>query len=305
MKLINIIKTIVTEEIDTQEDVLMIFGDDLYYAVPYFKKLGSLHELVDLFYDNYLRLIPPLLDDGDPHLKSLAWDLVTQDIGDVTVVNNRYILTIDDKEELSDLFKGRGGYYNDVECNYVAKQIFSEDGLEWEPYDTEEDLTYIFESVITDVNYQEIVTIMLEKYSNMEITNWREEFNGYSEEDNLSGNDDGFILTPDRILSISKDTYNFALLIDNSLELSDLSTGIEMAFNRAYNDSVVGDYHNTYNESVVGLIGDGKYVQAGSTTKKNSKGEKYTIPNYVYELDITDKFWDVINKYGKQHHETL
>ena len=84
MKLINSIQNVILEQLDTIEDAEKLFGYDIYSIFDYYKKNDQLEELVDLFdEDNYLKIIPPLVDSNHSPYEKLAFDLVSRDIGDV------------------------------------------------------------------------------------------------------------------------------------------------------------------------------------------------------------------------------
>ena len=86
---------------------------------------------------------------------------------------------------------------------------------------------------MSEENYQKLVDFLLENFSNMEVSSFREEFEHWVESDKLADRKDGFVLTPDRIMSIAnqEDTYNMAVLIGNTDELEEVESGdIRSAF---------------------------------------------------------------------------
>ena len=71
------------------------------------------------------------------------------------------------------------------DCDVLAKEIFSEEGLEWEPYD---EVVSIVEDLIKDLtpeNYIKLVRHIGIEFQNQEVDAWREEFEGWREEDQL------------------------------------------------------------------------------------------------------------------------
>jgi len=297
MKLIDSIKSIIYEQLDDYEDVEKLFGDDIKSMFNYYRKNDQLHELLDLLSDRPLRIVPTLVDTGDSQYKNLAWDLLKDYFhGDIIKEGDRYILSLDDREYVANLF-WHGGYGDD--CNYIAKQVFQEDLWDsWEPYDSGEMFEDIIET-LTEENYQELVTSLIENYGNKEIENARGEFDDWIEEDNLSDNPTAFILTPDRILRSSEDRYNFVALVDSG-DLSDFGRVVTSAYDRAYNDVIISEYFTQYHKALNDLLGEGKDVQRGSTQRYKEGKDGFTVPVYKYEFDVTDKFWEVIKIYSEK-----
>ena len=262
MKLINVIKKVILEQLDDMEDVDKLFGHDIYAIFDYYKKNNQLEELVALFdEDNYLRIIPPLVDSSHKPYEDLAFDLVSRDIADVYREGDKYFLQLESDNELKELFS-KQTYRNDIDCYDTADLIFSEEGLDWEPHSNHPPLSDIFENILSDKNYEELINFLLENYSNKEVSCGGKEFEHWVEEDKLADMEDGFILTPDRILSIAKGSediskYNFAALV----ECLDVSDAIRWAFDRAYNDISIGEYYNGYVDAVREILPKGEDVQ--------------------------------------------
>ena len=302
MKLINVIQNVILEQLDNLEDANKLFGYDIYKIFDYYKKNNQLEELVDLFdEDNYLRIIPPLVDSNHQPYEDLAFDLVNRDMMDVKREGDKYFLYLNSREELSRLFDGDSGYYRqDIPCRDIAEQIFSEEGLEWEPYGSQGmQLENILEDVMSEENYQKLVDFLLENFSNMEVSSFREEFEHWVESDKLADKADGFVLTPDRILSIAnqEDRYNMAVLIGNTDELEEVESEIKSIFDRAYNDMAINEYYDSYLKAVEEVLPSGEEIQEGTSYGRNRKGERIEVPKWSYKIDITDKFWDVIKEW--------
>jgi hypothetical protein len=301
MKLINAIKKVILEQLDDMEDVDKLFGYDIYSIFDYYKKNDQLDELLSLFdEDNYLRIIPPLVDSGHKPYEDLAFDLVSRDMVDIHKEGDRYFLHLESDDELKELFS-KQAYRNDIDCYEVADQIFSDEGLDWEPYDLSSNIHDIIEDVMSDKTYEDLITFVLENYSNKEVSCGREEFEHWVEGDKLSDMEDGFILTPDRILSVAKgkedmSKYNFAILLEC---LGDVGDSIRWTFDRAYNDILQGEYYNSYIDAVREILPQGKDVQVGSRTALNKQRERIEVPNWVHQIDITDQFWNVIKEWEK------
>lgn len=301
MKLINVIKNVILEQLDNLEDADKLFGYDIYAIFDYYKKNNQLEELVDLFdEDNYLRIIPPLIDSNHQPYEDLAFDLVSRDIGDVKREGNKYFLYLGSRDELARLFSDDGYYRQSIPCKDIAEQIFSEEGMEWEPYDSPGmKLEDILENVMSEENYQKLVDFLLENFSNMEVSSFREEFEHWVKSDKLADREDGFVLTPDRIMSIAneEDTYNMAVLIGNTDELEGVESGIRTIFDRAYNDAAINEYYDSYLKAVEEILPTGEEVQEGTSYGRNRKGERIEVPKWLYKIDITNQFWDVIKQW--------
>ena len=302
MKLINVIKNLVYEQLDTIEDAEKLFGYDIYSIFDYYKKNDQLEELVDLFdEDNYLKIVPPLVDSSYKPYENLAFDLVSRDIDDVKQEGDKYFLYLDDENDLTELFSDEY-YRGDMPCKDIAEQIFSEEGLDWEHYSSGMRLEEILgdvngDYIMSEENYQKLVDFLLENFSNMEVSSFREEFEHWVDADKLGDRKNGFILTPDRIMSIAKDRYNMSVLIGNTEELEEVEGAIRSAFDMAYNDILVGDYYNTYVNAVREILPPGQSIQSGSTRRRNKERQWVEVPNWKYKVDITDKFWDVIKQW--------
>ena len=96
--------------------------------------------------------------------------------------NDRIILELMPGEEadfFSDAYGGRS-----YDCDELAKQIFSEEGLEWEPYDEVAPIEDLIKD-LTPENYIKLVRYIGIEYQNEEVDAWREEFEGWREEDQL------------------------------------------------------------------------------------------------------------------------
>tara|TARA_R110001599_G_scaffold13289_1_gene60558 strand:- start:17 stop:1078 length:1062 start_codon:yes stop_codon:yes gene_type:complete len=294
MKLIDSIKTVIYEQLDDYEDVDRLFGSDIKSMFNYYRKNNRLDDLLELLNDKPLTLVPTLINTGDKQYEELAWGLVKYHLSyDIIKQGDRYILSLNDREDVVKLF---GDW---VGCNSkTAEMVFQEDLWEnWEDYASNEMFEQLVE-VLTEENYQELVTSVIENYGNKEVENARGEFDHWIEEDNLADNPKAFILTPDRILGASEDRYAFTALID-SPDLSDFTDITERTYDRAYNDVIINEYFNEYHKSLNGLLGEGKDVQRGSIMRLSKNGLTANVPVYKYEFDVTDKFWDVIKEYTK------
>jgi hypothetical protein len=300
MKLINVIKKVIFEQLDNIEDADKLFGYDIYSIFDYYKKNNQLEELVDLFdEDNYLRIIPPLIDSSHKPYEDLAFDLVSRDISDVHREGDKYFLYLDSDNELKELFSTTTYHGNQIDCYDIAEKVFSEEGLDWEPYSTSMNLEDIIENIMSEENYQKLVDFLLENFSNVEVSSFRDDFNHWVDADKLGDKKNGFILTPDRILSIvnQEDRYNMAVLIGSTSELEEVEGAIRGAFDTAYNNISIGEYYNTYIDAVREILPKGEEIQQSSSSWSSRKGERIEVPKWVYKIDITNQFWDVIKQW--------
>ncbi len=299
MKLIDSIKSVIYEQLDDYEDVEKLFGGDIKSIFNFYRKNNQLEELLQLLDYEPLRVVPTLIDTGNKQYEELAWKLVKPYLdGDIIREGDKYILSLDNREDVTELFEGTTDW-NNSQCKDIAKLVFQEDLWDsWEPYQHGESTEYLLEA-LNEENYQELVTSLIENYGNKEVENARGEYDHWIEEDNLVDNPKSFILTPDRILRSSGERYAFTALID-SPDLEDFEKTISNIYTRAYNDVIISEHFNVYHKSVNDVLGDGKDTQRGSTTGyKRGSHEKITVPVYKYEFDVTDKFWDVIKSYTK------
>jgi len=295
MKLIDSIKSIIYEQLDDYEDVDKLFGGDIKSIFNYYRKNDQLHELLDLLGDKPLSLVPTLINTGNKKYEQLAWGLVNPYVrSDILKQGDKYILSLNDREDVVKLF---GDW---VGCSSkIAEMVFQEDLWDnWEDYASNERFEQLVE-ILTEENYQELVTSVIENYGNKEIENARGEFDHWIEEDNLSDNPKAFILTPDRILGSSEDRYAFTALI-NSPDLSDFENVLTSAYDTAYNSVIISDYYNQYHKSITDLLGEGKDVQRGKRMVLSKDGLTANVPIYKYEFDVTDKFWEVIKFYSQR-----
>ena len=300
MKLIDSIRNVIYEQLEDLEDVEKLFGDDINSIFNYYRKTDQLEELVQLLDYKPLVIIPTLIDTGDKKYEDLAWRLVSPYVdSDIIKDGDRYILSLNDREDVTKLFKGNTGW-SDKDCEHIAELVFQDDLWDvWEPYEHGESIENLLEA-LSEENYQELVTSLIENYGNKEVENARGEYDHWIEEDNLADNPKSFILTPDRILGSSEDRYAFTALID-SPDLEDFERIISQTYNRAYNDVIISEYFTEYHKVVNELLGEGKDVQRGTTTRDSRDGtHEIEVPVYRYEFDVSDKFWEVIKIYAEK-----
>jgi hypothetical protein len=172
------------------------------------------------------------------------------------------------------------------DCRGIARQIFVEEELGWDNYQTTESLEDLVD-ILTEENYIGLVRLIGIVFENKIVTSFREEFGGWKEEDNLD--EDEFYITLDRMNTfLGDDRYNLAVLLDNTDELEDIVHSIEDSYNSSWNSVVQSQYFNTYHKAVEDLLG--KPIGTGIIhTYKSSSGGKHvkvSVPSEKY--DVTD-----------------
>ena len=183
-------------------------------------------------------VISPYLDD----MRYIDW-------GKSEKGNDRIILELMPGEEAEFFSDDTGG--RSYECRDIAKQIFSEEGLDWEPYNEGVAIEELIKDLSTE-NYIRLVRHIGIEYQNQEVDAWREEFEGWREEDQLP--DGKVFLTPERMNSFLPDDessrYALAVLIGNTPDLDEVESYIQHAYNRAWNEVVINQYYRDYYKNI-------------------------------------------------------
>ena len=222
------------------------------------------------------------------------------DIPPITINENGKIILEVMYGEKSEFFGGTtrdGG-----DCADIAAGIFSEEGLEWDSYDYVPDITNLIED-LPEVEYIKLIRFITKEYGNKVITPWREEFEYWREEDSTNYgalvSPGQMILTPERITEFLDRNmrYNLAVLISNTDELEELHMAINSAYRQAFNDALMNDYYEAYNNELKELIGDPigegtTYTYKNISTNRESKYKKIQVPVHYY--DITEMAKDLI-----------
>ena len=146
MKLIDSIRNVIYEQLEDLEDVEKLFGDDIKSIFNYYKKSDQLEELVALLDYQPLKLVPTLIDTGDKKYEELAWKLIDPYVGgDIIKEGDKYILSLNDREDVTELFKGNTGW-SDSDCKHIAELVFQDDLWDvWEPYEHGESVENLLE----------------------------------------------------------------------------------------------------------------------------------------------------------------
>jgi hypothetical protein len=171
-------------------------------------------------------------------------------LNNLTYEDGKYILTLEPGEE-ADFYDSSSS--NNVDCHAVAEQIWSEMGLEWEPYDANPDLDYLLENEMTEENIEALKQHLEKEYTNAEVSSFREEFDGWKEEDQIGEDDNAFFLYPERVRRL--DPYNLAVLLESADELDDVKNEIKWAWGDAWNQGIMDNYYTTYHDEFYENVG--------------------------------------------------
>jgi len=208
-----------------------------------------------------------------------AVDLITN----LTYKDGKYILSLERGEEAS--FYDTSSR-NDIDCYEVAKEIWGEEGLTWEPYDSNPDLDYLLENEMTEENIEGVKQLLEKDYTNVEVSSFREEFDGWKKEDQIGEDDNAFFLYPERVRRL--DPYNLAVLLESADELDEVKNEIKWAWGDAWNQGIMDNYYTTYHDEFYENVG----ASMGSGTVKkfvyNASEAKYKPTDVEVSLyDVT------------------
>ena len=204
-----------------------------------------------------------------------AVDLITN----LTYKDGKYVLSLEPGEEAS--FYDTSSR-NDIDCHGVAVEIWGEEGLTWEPYDNHVELDYLLENEMTEENIEALKQHLEKEYTNIEVSSFREEFDGWKEEDQIGEDDNAFFLYPERVRRL--DPYNLAVLLESADELDDVKNEIKWAWGDAWNQGIMDNYYTTYHdefyENVGASMGKGilqKHVYNASEAKYKSRDVEVSL----------------------------
>ena len=186
-----------TEDYDDILPIIKLFGGDLHNVFKAFDKLGKGQHLLNHILTQWPQ------EQALPHIiEALGgirnWDrgMVDNDLMDEYVIDvylndmmfiekdkdGRIILELMRGEE-AEFFDGGSYMSNGTDCKEVAKQIFTDEGLEWEPYITDMKLEELLE-LLTEENYIKLVRYIGTEFQNEEVNAWREEFDSWRKKTN-------------------------------------------------------------------------------------------------------------------------
>ena len=171
-------------------------------------------------------------------------------IRNLTYKDGKYILSLEPGEE-ADFYDD--STRNDVDCHGVAAEIWGEEGLSWEPYDSNPELDYLLENEMTEENIEGVKQLLEKDYTNVEVSSFREEFDGWKEEDQIGEDDNAFFLYPERVRRL--DPYNLAVLLESADELEEVKNEIKWAWGDAWNQGIMDNYYTTYHDEFYENVG--------------------------------------------------
>jgi hypothetical protein len=230
--------------------------------------------LIEVFPMNYLSTI------YNNNSEETTRFIVNKYFGDVNETGDgRYLLRLNDREDLSNFFKGRDGGRNDLSSKEMAKLIFQEDW--WEPFN---DLSYdLYNDIIEELN-PENLQLLAEKIndelSNTKIDPETDLLENIAEE---QGHPEYVELDTNIILNeIFKDEETIKYILENysTTISSDLSNLYNNASNTVYVDEKWEDATNEL-KSFFLIDNIGKW---DSRVVKNYKGEEKTVHDYKIEV---------------------
>ena len=296
-----------TEDYDEMIPIIKLFGGDIHNVFNALDKMGKGRDFLDHITTQW---------DVERQLEYIvnalggirAWDngKVDNDLMDKYVIDPylsdmRYISKNEDGRIILELLPGEeaeffeGGSYSrsGADCKEVAKQIFGDGYLEWDPYDTDMNIEDLLE-LLTEENYIKLVRHIGTEFQNEEVDAWREEFDGWREEDQLP--EGKVFITLNRMNGFlgSNDRYNLAVLIGNTPELEEVENEIKNSYGRAWNEVVQNQYYTGYykafNEFLGKPIGEGTtntYKDVLNYKTRKKEWTKVEVP--VKYFDVTDR----------------
>mgnify|MGYP003627838082 FL=1 len=226
-------------------------------------------------------VIGPYLDD----MRYIKW-------GKSEKGDDRIILELLPGEEAEFFSEDTGG--RSYDCRDIAKQIFG-DGLEFESYDAVDSIENLIKELSTE-NYIKLVRYIGIEYQNQEVDAWREEFEGWREEDQLP--DGKVFLTPERMNGFLPDDessrYALAVLISNTPELDEIEGEINNSYSRAWNEVVMNQYYTEYYKAFDEFLG--KPIGEGTTNTYKDVMNHETGRNEWKNVKVPVKYFDVTDR---------
>jgi len=203
----------------------------------------------------------------------------------------RIILELMSGEE-AEFFDDMGHQRSGANCHEVAKQIFGDGYLDWEPYESDMNIEDLLE-LLTEENYIKLVRYIGTEFQNEEVTAWREEFDSWREEDQLP--EGKVFLTLNRMNGfLGDDRYNLAVLIGNTPELEDLENEIKNAYGSAWNEVVQNQYYTEYYKAFEEFLG--KPIGEGMTNTYKDVVNQETGKNKWTKVEVPVKYFDVTDR---------
>jgi len=320
----------------SKEFLLQIFGDDMSlinYIVKNKKLVDlddyySITELFDIFDNDYEDLsefleehdLEYILEDigelktykiylelyqktEDPEKKKSYWNKVYDVLpkNDVTFNDDGTItLEVSGWDEFIGLFPSGG---RDIDYQYVAKQVLSEDGIDWEPfYDVVQDwydevwyatnadnIKYIRELITEKINNGEDIEIWVEDWGDVD---------DYEEWISEDGEDGMFHLTVERLNEISDS--DLGKIIEEDDYFDDwLKNEMLWAYEWAYNEATKNNYYRAYCGAIEEVLqaDEPKWHYTGRYETYKSGGNEYKSEILELHFPNLRSYWSVIDAY--------
>ena len=297
-------KVFQSEDAESLWPITKMFGGDLHEIYKALESMGKEEDFLKHIFshwpgeDGVLRYIIEALG-GIKNWNNgmMDNDMLDKYVIDVYLDDMRYIHKNEDGRiilelmpgEEAEFFSGYGG--RSYDCDELAKQIFSEEGLEWEPYDEVVALEDLIK-VLTPENYIKLVRHIGIEFQNEEVDAWREEF-----EDQREANGK-VIITPSFMNGFLPDDessrYALAVLLGNTPELDEVAGEMQHAYSIAWNDVVMNQYHTEFQKAFDEFLGEP--IGEGTTnTYKNVKNPD-TGRNQYKKVEVPVKYFDVTER---------
>ena len=225
-------------------------------------------------------------------------DLMDEYVIDVYLNDMRYIHKNEDGRIILELMPGEeADFFDDdtgsrsYDCYDIAKQIFSDEGLDFESYDVSMDLEDLIKS-LDEKNYIKLVRYIGIEFQNQEVDAWREEWDGVREDNGK------VIITPrfmNGFLPDNQDArYNLTVLIGNTPDLDGVEGEIKNSYSRAWNEVVQNQYYTEYYKAFDEFLG--KPIGEGTTSTYKDVMNHETGKNEYKKVDVPVKYFDVTDR---------
>ena len=299
-------KVLETQSYEELYPFIKLFGGDIHDMYLALDKVGRGRDLLDLISRQWdverqlEHVISALGGMRKWNNGAVDNDLMDEYVIDPYLVDMRYISKNENGRIILELMPGEesnffdGGYGgNSVDCNEVAKQIFGDGYLDWEPYDHSDMNIEDLLELLSKENYIKLVRHIGTEFQNEEVDAWREEFDGWREEDQLP--EGKVFLTLNRMNGfLGDDRYNLAVLIGNTPELDDVENEIKNSYGRAWNEVVQNQYYTGYYKAFEEFLG--KPIGEGTThTYKDVVNPVTDITKWT-RVEVPVKYFDVTDR---------
>ena len=303
-------KGIEANSLEEMEDTLMVFGGVERWgtSLPLFAytllkkgKTKSFEKLLDSMWgwdDAFKHIISLMSGLGDYYITDKEYTFHTvvlpalKDMWpDLIVDGNKYYFDVL-ASDMKDFFSTDN--WNGIDCSLIANEVFNEGFIsDWEDYETNPNLEdLIMKDYLTDETYLKIIRHIGENYEGDIISNPREEFEGWVEEDEIIGLSPGeeqhsFYLTRqriDRYLDLEQ-RYDFVVLLDNSDEgLDEIKNIIKWSYNDAYNSAAQDDLVKMYEDELYDrLLSKPEHIDIQTYGRTSDGYTAKKVPGYRFD----------------------